>query len=581
MQEEIRKILQQAVKKLKQKQKLTFKVEKIQVDYPKNEAFGDYTSNIAMILANQIKKAPLKIAEEIVNLMKKDESLVSNMKMRFSMCFKKIEIVKPGYINFYFSQEYLQKLIQKVNKEKDSFGNSKKEGKKIMVEYSQPNTHKEFHIGHLRNVFIGNALVNILAKTHNQVISTNYIGDTGTHIAKCLWGINKFYKNTDLNTVKNKAEFLGKVYSQATREIKNHPEYENDFKKVQKRFEAGDKKLINLWGKTKQWSLDEFQEIYEKLGVKFDVYFWESEEEKAGKKMLPELLGKSFIKKSQGAIIADLEKYNLGILVLVRKDGSVLYGLKDIALAIKKFQQYKIDKSIIVVDIRQKLYLKQIFKILELLDVKGESQHIGYEFVSLKGNETMSSRKGNIIPAKLLMGEIIKKVKEKFPQTEIADEIGLGALKFYMLKYSAQRKIEFDMEEAIRLDGATGPYVQYAYARVCSILEKVKRSSKRQSLEVSEIDLKKLVHKKEIDLIRELNKFIEIVEDISENYEIHKLPYYAIALADKFHSFYSELKVLDEENLPLTKARLELVKSVRIVLREALTLMGISAPERM
>ena len=227
------------------------------------------------------------------------------------------------------------------------------------------------------------------------------------------------------------------------------------------------------------------------------------------------------------------------------------------------------------------MYLKQIFKILELLDVKGESQHIGYEFVSLKGNETMSSRKGNIIPAKLLMGEIIKKVKEKFPQTEIADEIGLGALKFYMLKYSAQRKIEFDMEEAIRLDGATGPYVQYAYARVCSILEKVKHSSKRQSLEVSEIDLKKLVHKKEIDLIRELNKFIEIIEDISENYEIHKLPYYAIALADKFHSFYSELKVLDEENLPLTKARLELVKSVRIVLREALTLMGISAPERM
>ncbi len=581
MQEEIRKILQQAIEKLKQKQKLTFEVGKIQVDYPKSENFGDYTSNIAMILANQIKRSPFEIAQEIVNLIKKNESLISSIKMKFLVCFGKIEVVQPGYINFYFSQKYLQKLVHKINKEKNKFGTGKEEGEKIMVEYSQPNTHKEFHIGHLRNVFIGNTLVNILVKMHNQVISANYIGDTGTHIAKCLWGIDKFYKDINLDTIKNKAEFLGKVYSQVTREIKDHPEYENDFKKLQKRFETGDKRLINLWEKTKQWSLDEFQEIYEKLGVKFDVYFWESEEEIAGKKMLSDLLKENFIKKSQGAIIADLEKYDLGVLVLVRKDGSVLYGLKDISLAIKKFKQYKIDKSIIVVDIRQELYLKQIFKILNLLSVKGKSQHIGYEFVSLKGNETMSSRKGNIISAKLLIKKIVERVKKEFSQTKIADEIGVGALKFYMLKYSVQSKIEFDMEEAIRLDGATGPYVQYAYARICSILEKAKHFSGIQSLEISESNLEKLTCKKEINLMRELNKFPEIIEDVSKSYEIHKLPYFAIALADKFHSFYGELKVLDEKNLILTKARLELVKSVRIVLGEVLELMGINAPEHM
>ena len=495
--------------------------------------------------------------------------------------FEKVEVVKPGYVNFYLSKKYLQDKVQEINKLENKFGDGEKKKEKIMVEYSQPNTHKEFHIGHLRNVFIGNSLVNILKKVKNNVISANYIGDTGTHIAKCLWGMVKFYSDENLDSIKNKAEFLGKAYSQASKAIEENSELEKEFKDLQKQFEAGDKKLIEIWEKTKQWSLDEFQEIYKELGVDFDVYFWESEEEKAGKRMLQDLMKKEFIKESQEAIIADLEKYNLGILVLVRKDGSALYGLKDIPLAIKKFKEYKIDKSIVVVDIRQGLYFKQIFKILELIGFKKKMQHIGYEFVSLKGSETMSSRKGNIIPAKFLMEKIMEKVREKFPQTKIEKEIGLGALKFFMLKYSAQTNIEFDMDEAVRLDGATGPYVQYAHARICSILERAKEFSKVQPLEISRLNLGKLTHEKELNLIRELNKFPELIEEISKNYEVHKLPYYVIKLADKFHSFYNDCKVIDEENLELTSARLNLINAVRIVLGEALRLMGVKAPGKM
>lgn len=570
MKKEIQKLVEKAIKDL------GYEIDEVVVDYPKVETFGDYTTNVAMALARTLKKNPMEVAESIKN---KVESIKQDK-------IEKIEIVKPGYINFYLSKGYLQEKVREINEKENKFGDGKKKKEKTMVEYSQPNTHKEFHIGHLRNVFIGNSLVNVLRKSNSDVVAANYIGDTGTHIAKCLWGIMKFHKDENLDILENKAEFLGKVYSEAVKAILENPEYEKEFKDLQKKFEEGDEKLVELWKKTKQWSLDEFQEIYKELGVEFDVYFWESEEEKAGKEMLPKLLKYEFIKESQEAIIADLEKYKLGILVLVRKDGSALYGLKDIPLAIKKFEEHKIDKSIVVVDIRQGLYFKQIFKILELIGFKKEMQHIGYEFVSLKGSETMSSRKGNVIPAKFLMEKIIEKVREKFPKTEIEKEIGLGALKFFMLKYSAQTNIEFDMDEAIRLDGATGPYVQYAHARICSILEKAKNlsiggSTSENFLAPSRSNLEMLTHEKELSLIRELDKFPQIVEDVAESYEVHKLPYYAIKLADKFHSFYNDCKVLDEEKPELTNARLKLINAVRIVLAEVLRLMGVSSPEKM
>ncbi|EKE10944.1 MAG: hypothetical protein ACD_15C00172G0006 [uncultured bacterium] len=568
MKKKLEKIVEETAKKL-------FEVEtgKFVVDYPKDEKFGDYATNISLVLAKKLGKSPMEVAEIFKEELEMDACETKSF-------VGKIEVAQPGYINFHLSKKYLQDRVDEILEKKNHFGDGEKSDEKTMVEYSQPNTHKEFHIGHLRNVFVGNSLVNILRKDGQNVIAANYIGDTGSHIAKCLWGIIKFHSDIDLDLIENKAEFLGKVYSQAVAAIGENPEYENEFKKLQKHFDAGDSKLIELWNKTKKWSLDEFEEIYQELGVKFDVYFWESEEEQSGKKMLPDLMKEGFIKESQGAIVADLEEYGLGVLVLVRKDGGVLYGLKDIPLAIKKFNEYGIDSSIIVVDIRQELYFKQIFKILELIGFEKKMRHIGYDFVSLKGSETMSSRKGNIIPAKFLMERIVEKVKEKFPETAIEKEIGIGALKFYMLKYSAQTKIEFDMEEAIRLDGVTGPYVQYAYARICSILRK---TSDIQQLSVvnSSVNLTLLSHEKELSLIRELNKFPELVSEIGETYEVHKLPYYAIKLADKFHSFYNACKVIDEENLELTKSRIRLITAVQIVLGETLNLIGVSAPEKM
>ncbi|HBI34345.1 MAG TPA: arginine--tRNA ligase [Candidatus Moranbacteria bacterium] len=574
MKNEIQKLIESALNEAKRANDwVDFEMPEILVEYPKSEQFGDYTTNVAMILAKKVGKNPMEIAE-IINL----QLTTYNLQQ-----FEKIEVAQPGYINFYLSKKYLQEIVEKINTEKEKFGNSDKKNEKVLVEFSQPNTHKEFHIGHLRNVFIGDALVKTIKKSGSEVVAANYIGDTGTHIAKCLWGIVKFHNGEDLDKISNKAEFLGKVYSEAAQAIENNPEFEEEFKNVQKEFENGDQELVQLWSKTKKWSLDEFQKIYEKLGVSFDVYFWESEEELKGKEMLKELMGVSCIKESQGAIVADLEKYDLGVLVLVRKDGSALYGLKDIPLAVKKFKEFSIDRSIVVVDLRQSLYFKQIFKILECMGFHKDMKHVGYEFVSLKGSETMSSRKGNIIPATYLIDETVKRVKEKFPNTDVAEEIGIGALKFYMLKYSSQSKIEYDIEESVRLDGATGPYVQYAHARICNILEKAKgiKGLMGEKGKMGNVDLQLLIHEKEVSLIKELNKFPELVAVVAEDYEVHKFAHYAIKLADKFHSFYDACKVIDEGNEELTIARLSLINAVRIVLAETLDLIGVDAPEKM
>lgn len=574
MKREIEKYLKQAILEAKESQSWDdFELPGIVVDRPKDEQFGDYTSNIAMVLARLVKKNPMEIAQNIVTLLHgyidKDDSM------------EKAEAVAPGYVNFYLSKKYYHDLILKILAEKEKYAQLSKKKEKVMVEYSQPNTHKEFHVGHLRNVFTGSTLANVLEKAGYEVVRANYIGDTGTHIAKCLWGIEKFHADEDLDKIDQKAQFLGKVYTEAVRAIADNPQFEDEFKELQKKFDAGDEKLIALWKKTKSWSMEEFQEIYGAVGAKFDIYFWESEEELEGKKMLPDLMKIDFVKESQGAIIADLEKFKLGILVLVRKDGGVLYGLKDIPLAVKKFNEFQIDKSIVVVDIRQSLYFSQIFKILELMGFKKDTRHVGYDFVSLKGNEMMSSRKGNIVPAKTLIADIVNKVQEKFPGTTVASSIGMGALKFFMLKYSVQSKIEFDVEESVRLDGATGPYVQYAHARICSILQKAQDLGVQLPTQGELDSLSLLVHEKELSLMRELEKFPELIEEVSNSYEVHKLPHYAIKLADKFHSFYDSCRVVDEENPELTKVRLSLVQAAGVVLKEVLRLIGVQAPEKM
>jgi arginyl-tRNA synthetase len=578
MKEFIQQVVRKSIEALQQDGTWSvFVLPEIEVTHPKNEQFGDYTTNIALILAKLVGKSPMEIAETLKDAIVKS-SEDDGQVIQKSELLETIEVVKPGYINFTLSQEYFAQLIEEINDQGKSFGDLKTKEERVMIEYSQLNSHKEFHIGHLRNVFVGNALVRIFGKAGYQVMGVNYCGDTGTHVAKCLWGLVTLYKDKDIDAIENKAEFLGKVYSEASQKIAENPVYEDEFKTLQKRFDDGEADLVALWKKTKQWSLDEFDHIYQDLDVSFDTFFYESIEEQAGKKILPELLERGIVEKSDGAIIANLEAYNLGILVLMRKDGGILYGLKDIPLAKEKFEQYHIDRSIVVVDVRQSLYFKQLFKILELYGFHEKMIHIGYEFIALKDGGSMSSRKGNVVTARLLMDYVAEKVRSQFPESPNVSAISIGAIRFAILKHSASSRIDFDIDESVRLDGATGPYVQYAHARISSILEKAKTL---EGLDCIIPSMTSSFHSKEISLLRELTLFPELVASLAESYEVHRLPHYAIRVADKFHSFYNDCKVIDESDLSTTQRRLRLVMATQIVLAEALRLIGVSAPERM
>ena len=483
-----------------------------------------------------------------------------------------------SYLNFYLSPQFWAKEIIEIGNLKSEIGAKKKE--KVMIEYSQPNTHKEFHVGHLRNVCIGAALVNLRKFSGDKVLAANYIGDTGTHVSKCLWALRKFHDNDE--PTGNKAEFLGKVYTEAVQKYDLDPEAKKEVSEISRKLESGDKEITKLWKKTRQWSIDEFKRIYELLGVKFDVIYFESEEEKDGKKMLPQLLKNKCIREDNGAVIADLREFGLEVLVLVKSDGSALYGIKDIPLAFKKFKKYKLDESIIVVDVRQKLYLKQIFKILDLLGLTEKKTHVEYDFVNLKEG-AMASRKGNVVSFEEFYNKMLKKsvaeTKKRHEDwdenkiKEVAKKISLAAIKIGMLKFGNNKVITFDMDEALSFEGKTGPYLLYVAARINSIKEKIKK--------VGGADYGLLKEPEEKELIKLLAEQENIIERALRENDPSPLANYLFDLAQKFNDFYQKHSIIRAEDENLKAARFNLAQAVGERLREGLKLLNVDSLEKM
>ncbi|NIP32682.1 arginine--tRNA ligase, partial [Candidatus Saccharibacteria bacterium] len=394
----------------------------------------------------------------------------------------KIEAAGP-YINFFVKPNAIAKItLENISKQKNKFGQSGVgEKKKILLEFSQPNTHKEFHIGHTRNALLGQSLVNILQASGYKVIPANYIGDTGAHVSKWLWAYEKFHQGEEPR--EDRAKFLSQVYQEAVEKISADENLKEEVSQIHQKLEKGDKELNQIWKKSRDWSIGEFKKIYKILNVDFDVYFYESEEEGPGKKMVADLLEKGIAKESQGAIIIDLEKYNLGVLLLLRSDGTVLYATKDIPLAFKKFEKFKIDESWYLVDSRQSFYFQQLFKTLEIIGLKKPLKHLVYEFVATPEG-VISSRAGEV-PSFTNTYEFVsdlaeQSTKQRHPDWSVkkinqtAKIIALAAIKFEMLKSSREREIVFDPKKALSFEGFTGPYLLYTVARINSILKKEK-----------------------------------------------------------------------------------------------------------
>ncbi len=507
--------------------------------------------------------------------------------------FEKIESVN-GYLNCYFSTAtYAQKAIDSILLEETEFGRGKKLDQQIMVEFSQPNTHKAFHVGHLRSAILGDSLARILEFAGFQVIRANYPGDIGLHVIKWLWNYMKFHKGE--KPVKDTTRWMGDLYAEANRKLEDNPELESEVRELYKRWDNREDEVVTLWEQTRQWSLNGFNEMYGILGITFDRYYFNSEFEQAGKQIVDQLIKKKIAidERPEGAVIIKLdellgnkaEKYR--VLVVLRSDNTALYATEDLALAQQKFHDYpKLSKSYYVVDVRQSLHFQQVFKTLEIFgfDHATDCQHIPYEVVNLPGNVIMASRDGNVV----LMEELIREatsralavVNEKNPELNseqkdaVAHAVAIGSLRYPMLARENTKVVTFDWEAALSFDGQSAPYIQYAFVRASSILRKFGNELPPSMTPEYELTTP------EVALIELLTQLPATVQRAAKDIRPLEIANLAYNLAKAFNDFYTQCPVL-QENERIRNNRIRLVAAARQVIQNTLGLMGITAPKAM
>jgi arginyl-tRNA synthetase len=509
---------------------------------------------------------------------------------------RRVEAVK-GYLNLYFdTQEYTRRLVDTVLEQKNRFGSGPATGQRVMIEFSQPNTHKAFHVGHLRGTILGEALCRILEFAGHEVVRANYPGDMGLHVIKWLWGYLKYHNGEEPSA--DITKWMGEVYADTSKRLEETPDLEAEVRAIYARWDQRDPEIVALWERTREWSLEGFRQMYAALDVHFDVYYFNSQEEKPGKEIVEELVRRGIAiddRPQGGAVIVKIDEV-LGLTketyrtaVVLRSDGTALYSTEDLALALHKFRDYPdLAKSVYVVDVRQSLHFTQVFKILE---IAGHAQaqkcgHVSYELVTLPGNVVMSSREGTVVLLEDLLREATARARaeahKKNPSlTEeqlesVAKAIGLGALKYPILARENTKMVTFDWQTALDFNGQAAPYIQYAHVRCNSILRKA--GVDIPDLRPSTFDYS--LEPAEVELIDWLSRFPSEVQRAAAEYKPLAIASSAYDIAKAFAGFYDACPVV-QASPEVRDARLRLVAATRQTLANALALLGITAPEVM
>jgi len=525
-------------------------------------------------LAKFEKKAPNVIANEL------------ETKMRLPDYLEVIEATGP-YLNFRVKP---QQILQNVFTLQEDYGRiyekiSKITSKpsRIVIEYPSPNTNKPLHFGHIRNMLLSRSLSNLLKYRGDIVFDVNLSNNRGIHICKSMFAYQKWGDGKEPD--KKSDHFVGDFYVKYTQmEQKDSKIIENVYDLL-RLWEENDPQTRALWKKMNNWAYKGFKETYNKLKISFDKEYFESDIYRKGKGKILEGLDKGIFNKTEdGAVIAFLEeKFNLPNKILLRRDGTSLYITQDVYLAFQKKEDFNYDKSIYVVGNEQDLYFKQLFAVLDLIGFKEDKFHLSYGMVYLPEGK-MKSREGTVVEADDIIEKMqtlaYEEVDIRYPELseqekkERANAIGLAALSFFILKFNPKSEFTFNPKESISFEGETGPYIQYCYARIESILTK---SKENVSLDIK-WDL--INHTKELFLVKQLNYFPEILDSIRENYNIHLIPQYLLTLCQAFNSFYSSCQVLSD-NKELEKTRLLLIKCVQIVIKIGLDILGIDILNQM
>ncbi len=486
------------------------------------------------------------------------------------------------YVNFVCNADVLAtEVIKDITAQKGRYGKGNTgKGKRVMVEYANLNTHKEVHVGHLRNLALGQATVEIMRANGYDVTPVAYINDLGNNVARCLWGITTLYP--DVNPEGDYLNFLGRVYTEATAALDADESKKAEVSEIQRQLENMEGPHVALWKKTQKWSMDNLKEVYGEFGLELEHTYVEHELIDDTHAIVKSLLTSGIAKMSEGAAIVDLESEGLGVNLLRKTDGTLLYNAKDLALAYKKEADYHVDRSIYVVDIRQALALKQLMATLKKMDFSREIVHLPYEFVTLPEG-AMSSRKGNIIRWSDMRDAMSDKLrvaikerhadwKEKQVEKTVRALL-LASIKFGMLKQDPDRVITFSMEDAMATDGYTGPYIMYTVARISSILRKATMKPAKTFTKVR--------HEGERELVNKLAKYPEIVLQAGLHLKPSLIAQYAFELSQAYARYYEAVRILDESNTEASMERLALCAAIKQVLTNALGLLGIATIEEM
>ncbi|PIX68506.1 arginine--tRNA ligase, partial [Candidatus Roizmanbacteria bacterium CG_4_10_14_3_um_filter_39_13] len=531
--------------------------------------FGDFSSNIALILAKKMKRNPMELAEEIKSHMDSHEDIES------------VQVLKPGFINVWLSKTALIiPLEQAVNETfvipPFSYGPEKK----VMVEFAHPNTHKLLHIGHLRNIATGESVCRMLAAAGNKVIRTNYQGDVGLHIAKCLWGVKARIKKDgealfEKLTLQEKIQLLGKGYSEGQTAYDADEKAKAEIIEINKQIYIQDPQIKELWIATREWSVAYFEEMYKRLYSHFDRCYFESEVHEQGLKTAKELLEKGILEKSQGAVVFNGEKYGMDTRVFINSLGFPTYEGKELGLAPKEFSDFgTLDKAIHVVTPEQTSFFKITFKVEELWDKEkyGNKQyHLAYEWVKLKDGK-MSSRTGNVIEASWLLDEIKKKILERFKNAgDIVETLAVAAVKYSFLKNATNSIISFDIDESVSLDGNSAPYLLYTYVRTKSILSKETENSGQYPKEITP---------DEKQILRLIYQYTDKVYKAASTLSPNILAGYLYELCREYNVFYQKNPILKAD--PDQKyIRITITKAVSNIIKHGLDLLGIKTVQKM
>ncbi|PJC23034.1 arginine--tRNA ligase [candidate division WWE3 bacterium CG_4_9_14_0_2_um_filter_48_10] len=571
--------IEQAVRK--QAKKLFDLESEPSLEHPKNEDFGDYATGVSLTIASELKADSLEIAHQL------KESLIAQLPTDL---IDRVEVVSPGFINFWLAPETLVKEVNRINKLKGDYGKTDiGKGKTVLVDYSSPNIAKPFGVGHLRSTIIGQALYNLYSFAGWKAVGENYLGDWGTQFGKLIYAVLKWGDLQKLARA-GRIKELEKLYVKFHQEAEKDPSLEEKAREWFKRLEDGDKEAMGLWKKFREWSIVEFERIYKLLGMKFDKMIGESFFVTQAYQVIKEAKAKGVAIESEGALVIPFpEEAKLPPLILLKSDEATTYESRDLAAIKVRKKKYHPDLFLYETGVEQALRFRQLFLAAQMLGYGTANQfvHIGHGLYRLPEGK-ISTRLGRTVHLEEVLEEAISKarkiVEEKSPswrtssqKEKVSKAVGIGAVKYNDLSRHYSTEVIFDWGKMLSLEGNSAPYLQYTYARAKSVLRKAKV---KKITSITQL-LNNSITDAELPLLRFIYRFPEVVEEAVVTYSPNLLCNFLFDLAQRFNRFYDRVPILKAESSEVRALRLGLTAAVAQVIKTGLTLLGIETLEKL